>query len=235
MLLQQSIIKFPNLELEELLSNTCFDISDTGSLHSRLNYIISYTENEVPIVKPSIGPVPSSLWPFRLIKGRPLESLPPNVCPHHFVKDVYIEPLWSNFIQQLRALLRLGRTISPDFSILQNMTQDQKFFNDFRNKFLSALYQFFGIDVIAAPAWGDLQHIDRYMEGWPHGSLIAINSTGVCTDLRSRCLWLDGYHAMLDILHPSHIIRYGGFIEGENKEISTYFPNSNKKGVIYGI
>jgi hypothetical protein len=33
---------------------------------------------------------------------------------------------------------------------------------------------------------------------------------------------------MLDILKPIHILRYGAFIEGEHREISTYYPNNNK-------
>ena len=114
------------------------------------------------------------------------------------------------------------------------MLQPQKVWNDFRNKFLAALYQFFGIKVIPAPVWGDSKHMEYYMEGWPHHSLIAINSTGVCLDQRSRHIWLDGYNAMLEILQPTHILRYGGFIEGERADISTYYANNNKKGSCYG-
>lgn len=66
------------------------------------------------------------------------------------------------------------------------------------------------------------------MEGWPHGSIIAINSTGVCLDKKARHTWLDGYWAMVDTLNPSHILRYGGFIEGENANISTYYVNNNR-------
>ena len=49
--------------------------------------------------------------------------------------------------------------------------------------------------------------IELFMEGWPKGSIIAINSTGIGLDKRCRYIWLEGYHAMLDILKPIHIIR----------------------------
>jgi len=45
---------------------------------------------------------------------------------------------------------------------------------------------------------------------------------------------LEGYHAMLDILKPIHIIRYGAYIAGELKTMSTYYPNNNKAGYRYG-
>ena len=49
-------------------------------------------------------------------------------------------------------------------------------------------------------------------------------------DKRSRHIWLDGYYAMLSILNPSHILRYGGMIEGERCDISTFYTNNNKIG-----
>ena len=111
-----------------------------------------------------------------------------------------------------------------------NMVEIQRFWNDFRNKLLAAFYQKWNVKVIASPSWSfDLHNIERYMEGWPHHSLIAVNSTGVCRDLRAKHTWLDGYWAMMDIIKPSHILRYGGFIEGENKEISTYYVNNNRR------
>ena len=50
----------------------------------------------------------------------------------------------------------------------------------------------------------------------------------------SNSISLEGYYAMLDILKPIHILRYGAYIEGEQKEISTYYPNNNKPGYRYG-
>ena len=82
----------------------------------------------------------------------------------------------------------------------------QMLWNSFRNKLLSAFYQRNGIRLIPAPSWGDLPHIELFMEGWPKGSVIAINSTGIGLDKRCRYIWLEGYHAMLDILKPIHII-----------------------------
>ena len=110
----------------------------------------------------------------------------------------------------------------------------QKLWNSFRNKLMTAFFQRNGINAIPAPSWGDLTNIELYMEGWPRGSILAINSTGLGLDKRCRYIWLEGYNAMLDILKPIHIIRCGAYIEGERKEISTYYPNNNKPGYRYG-
>jgi hypothetical protein len=94
---------------------------------------------------------------------------------------------------------------------------------------MSAFYQHHVIPLIPAPSWGDLNHIELYMEGWPKNSIIAINSTGIGHDKRSRQIWLDGYYAMLDILKPLFILRYGCMIEGEKTEISRFYQNNNKQ------
>ena len=99
---------------------------------------------------------------------------------------------------------------------------------------MSAFFQRNNINLIPAPSWGDIENIELYMEGWPKGSLLAINSTGIGRDKRCQHIWLEGYHAMLAILNPIHILRYGAYIEGERKEISTFFQNNNKPGYNYG-
>ena len=92
----------------------------------------------------------------------------------------------------------------------------QKLWNSFRNKLMSAFYQRNNINLIPAPSWGDIEHIELYMEGWPKNSLIAINSTGVGRDNRCRHIWLEGYHAMLEILNPIHINK----VKRQKNEIS---------------
>lgn len=47
-------------------------------------------------------------------------------------------------------------------------------------------------------------------------------------------MWLEGYKVMLETLEPTHILRYGAKIEGENEAISTYYDNDNKKFAKYG-
>lgn len=205
-----------------------------GTLHSVLCKGIRFTsKNQFPIVERNTGSKPEILCSVHRLRKTP-ESLLHNFCIHFFTSDSNIEPFWNYPFRYLQWLKKLGSVISTDFSIYTNMVLMQKLWNSFRNKLMSAFFQRNGINLIPAPSWGDLDNIELYMEGWPKESLIAINSTGVGHDKRCRYIWLEGYHAMLDILKPIHIIRYGAYIEGEQKEISTYFPNNNKPGYRYG-
>ena len=205
-----------------------------GPLHSVLCRGVEFTgKHQFPIVNPvTFDPPPNIISVHRLL-GKP-EALLRDLCGHFFTSDTNIEPFWNRPFKYLQWLKKLRCVISTDFSIYTNMVYMQKLWNSFRNKLMSAVFQRNGIDVIPAPSWGDLDNIELYMEGWPKNSLIAINSTGIGHDKRARYIWLEGYNAMLEILKPIHIIRYGAYIEGERKEISTFYPNNNKVENRYG-
>lgn len=205
-----------------------------GPLNSVLCKGINFTsKNQFPIVEPNSGEIPEILCSVHRLRKKP-ESLLCNTCGHFFTPDSNFESYWNYPFRYLRFLQRFRYVISTDFSLYTNMVLMQKLWNSFRNKLLSAFYQRNGINLIPAPSWGDLANIKLYMEGWPEHSLIAINSTGIGLDKRCRYIWLEGYNAMLDILKPIHIIRYGAYIEGECKELSTYYPNNNRIGYRYG-
>lgn len=205
-----------------------------GPLNSALCMGINFTsKNQFPIVDPYSGDIPEILCSVHRLRKKQ-ESLLRDTCVHFFTPDSKFESYWNYPFRYLRFLQRFKYVISTDFSLYTNMVLMQKLWNSYRNKLLSAFYQRNGINLIPAPSWGDLINIDLYMEGWPKDSLIAINSTGIGFDRRCRYIWLEGYHAMLDILKPVHIIRYGAYIEGERKELSTYYPNNNKIGYRYG-
>lgn len=220
------------LDFQEKESNKSPQIQEFGPLHYRIGIGLKYTDkNQIPIVKPATCMVPEHINAWYRVKRNKCNG----IIPHFFTGDKKIEPIWSQPLKYAEMFKSYPAIISPDFSILSNMVKRQREWNDFRNKFIAAFFQSKGIDVIAAPSWGDdLCNIENYMEGWPHNSLIAINSTGVCQDKRARSIWLDGYNAMLNILHPSHIIRYGGHVEGEDCTISTFFVNDNRKDYFYG-
>ena len=205
-----------------------------GPLHSVLCKGIEFTsKNQFPIVEPYSGDLPEILCSVHRLRKKP-DSYLRNTCGHFFTSDSNFESYWNNPFRYLRFLQQLGFVISTDFSLYTNMVLMQKLWNSFRNKLLSAFYQRNGINLIPAPSWGDLVNIELYMEGWPKESIIAVNSTGIGLDKRCRHIWLEGYHAMLDILKPVHIIRYGAYIEGERTEMSTFYPNNNKLGYRYG-
>ena len=205
-----------------------------GPLHSALCNGIEFTgKNQFPIVEPYTGQLPEVLCSVHRLLGKP-DSLLRDQGGHFFTSDSHIEPFWKYPFRYIQWLRKLGYVVSTDFSLYTNMLLMQKLWNSFRNKLMTAFFQHNGLNAIPAPSWGDLANLELYMEGWPKESIIAINSTGIGLDKRCRYIWLEGYHTMLDILKPIHIIRYGAYIEGERKEMSTYYPNNNKPGYRYG-
>lgn len=225
-------LEFERNENDNMFLNESFQT--IGPLHSSLCWGIEFTaKNQFPIVEPYTGEPPEILCSIHRLPKKSGSFLY-GVCGHFYTSDSNFEAFWNFPFRYLRFLKRLEYVISTDYSIYTNMVLMQKLWNSFRNKLMSAFYQRNGINLIPSPSWGDLENIEIYMEGWPKRSVVSINSTGIGKDKRCRHIWLDGYNAMLDILKPIHIIRYGGYIEGERKDISTFYSNNNKKGYRYG-
>ena len=200
-----------------------------GPLHIAICKDLEFTsEHQCPVIKPYLGEIPEHLESVHRLSKKSITYLQ-MCCGTFFTPDTNFERFWTHPYKYLSLLRKLQSVVSPDFSIYTDMLLFQKLWNSFRNKLMTAFYQYHRIPMIPAPSWGDMKHIDLYMEGWPRGSIIAINSTGVGRDRRNRHSWLDGYYAMLDILKPIFILRYGAMIEGENIAISKFYPNNNKQ------
>ena len=218
-------------EFEDTSSKGIFveNFKKLGPLHLYLCKGLDFTaKNQFPVVLPYLEDIPEIMQSVHRLIRKPDLYLE-QCCGSFFTTDSNFERFWSYPYKYLDFLRKLQCVVSPDFSLYTNMLLMQKLWNSFRNKLMSAFYQLHGISLIPAPSWGDLKHIELYMEGWPKHSIISINSTGVGSDKRNRHIWLDGYNAMLDILRPVFILRYGSVIEGENTEISRYYPNNNKQ------
>ncbi len=154
--------------------------------------------------------------------------------PHFYTADGRFENTWEYPAKVLGTLAKYPMTVSPDFSVYENLALPQKLWNIFRNKLLAAWWQYNGLKVIPNVSWIYGKDYAMSFDGWPSHSVIAVNSTGINGDERCRMMWLEGYKVMLEMLKPTHILRYGGHIEGECERISTYYENDNKKFIKHG-
>lgn len=114
------------------------------------------------------------------------------------------------------------------------MVRSTKERNIFLNKMFTAWWQYNGLTAYPNIVWVERVPIELCLDGFPIGSVVAVNSTGIGRDHHAKKVWIKGYHAMLDTLKPLHIIRYGAKQDGENENISTYFPNDNWRASHYG-
>lgn len=232
-MIKQQLLEFDFPDDKDKILTLDYEVDKLGVLKSKLNNLINFTsDHHQPIVKAYNGTIPEQIRAFHKIKNK--LDCRGKICPHFFTDDSQIEPLWTYLIKYLKIHMHIGRTLSPDFSLFTDMVDSQKQWNSFRNKFLSAIWQVFGIDVIPAPSWGDLNNMPYYMEGWPRNSIIAINSTGISKDKYARHIFVDGINMVVDILKPTHIIRYGDKMDGEPFELCTYFHNDARKEICHG-
>lgn len=149
------------------------------------------------------------------------------VCPHFYEDDRHIEAVWRQARRHLELLRRYDSVVGPDFSLRTNFPMPVNITMSYRIKFLTALWQREGLTVYPNVAWADKTSYAYCFDGYPTGSVIAINSTGIGRDRRSKVCWMDGYREALSRLRPIHIIRYGAKQDGEDESISTYLKNDN--------
>lgn len=230
----------PNLfneqEWDRLISVTCQiakskDPESLGVLNQGICQYLSTTgQYEMPVVRAINCSAPKDIVALYHIDRCKVEGC----IPHFYTEDRKFESTWTFPRKSLCKIARYQMVISPDFSVYEDLAFPQKLWNIFRNKALAAWWQYNGLNVIPNVSWMYGKDYAMSFDGWPKNSVIAVNSTGINEDAKCKTMWLEGYKVMLESLKPTHILRYGAKIEGENKTISTYYDNDNKKFVMYG-
>ncbi len=198
---------------------------DFNFLHKeglKLNFTSCFNQ---PVVRLCNIPIPERIKALNRLSRKNTFC---RVTPHFYVDDKHFNTLWTQFYVYLDRLRFFPSVIGPDFSTYSDWLLDIVRWNIFRNKFVVALLQYYGIDVIPNVSWSLPNSYEFAFEGLPQNSLIAVNSTGVGHNGFSKSLWLQGYKEMLSVLRPKHILRYGSVQKGEDESISTYYDNDNK-------
>ena len=191
-----------------------------------INACLNFTDKyESPKVKANLGDCPYTLWGF----GRRKETLRKDIAIHFFIHDYKFIAVLNNPYKYLEELRKYRWVIAPDFSVQPQMPLEDKRYNIFNIKRITAWWQYNGINVIPNVVWCSGIDYEYCFDGLPTHSIIAINSTGVGHDERSKQIWIEGYRKALKCLKPKTIIRYGAKQDGEDESISIYFGNDNRK------
>lgn len=198
--------------------------------HQLVSNVTLTEHNQMPIVQAYRGEIPQSIESFnRLRNSRHTEK-----TVHFYIQDAFFECVWNRPYIYLGMLGKFHSVISTDYSLYSDMARPEVEWNSFRNKLLCAWWQKRGIDVIPNVSWW--RDCSEYflLEGFPKKSIISINSTGIGVDAQAKKQWIKGYERVIEVLQPTHIVRYGAQQEGERTDISTYYKNDNYKNVYYG-
>ncbi len=194
--------------------------------HQEINGQLNFSsEYQSPKIMPNNGKLPDRMVSF----SRRKETQRTDVAIHFYIHDCKFSGLMSFARKYIDELRKYQCVIGPDFSVQPQMPLKEKEYIIYMNKKITAWMQRNGITVISNVIWCENMDYEYCFDGLPRHSIIAINSTGIGRDQRSKKGWIEGYKKTVEILKPTHIIRYGAKQDGELAEISTYFPNGNKQ------
>lgn len=186
------------------------------------------SQNEMPIVKGYTGRIPTDIRGIHRVAPQKLFY----VAPHFYFEDARILQYWNKPFDTEKILRNFIVSIGIDFSMTNEMSRPQKMYASFLNKLWCAWLQSRGHHVIPNVSFPDEWWEDYWLEGWPKHSVIAISSVGVTRHGNPK-EWLKAVERIRKVLKPTHILRYGPKIPGEDEENCTYFTNDNNRSA-YG-
>ena len=110
-------------------------------------------------------------------------------------------------------LNRFRYVLTPDFSTYTDFPKVIQIYNHYRKHWIGAYLQEYGCRVIPTISWSTPDSYEWCFDGEPEGGTVAVSSVGCMKNKRSKELFLQGYKAMIERLHPESIIFYGSVPE----------------------
>lgn len=129
---------------------------------------------------------------------------------HFFLDDYRFEVMWSQPVRALSRVQKVGKALSPDFSLYPEMPVIMQMWNIYRSRWCGAWMIKHGIDVIPTVTWSDERSFDFAFRGLAPGGTVAISTVGIIrASAREQDRFVAGYQTMIDIVKPVRVIIYG--------------------------
>ena len=164
---------------------------------------------DIPILKPVYPKEIEGIeeWiPFNMVLS---DKNPENKGVHFFIDDYQFARIWNNPERYVDKLKQYRAVLTPDFSPYCDMPMATQIFNHFRKHWVGAYLQRQGITVIGTVrASTDERSLDWYLDGEPHGGVIAISSMWT-NDKESLEYFKREYNTMFETLKPKKVLLYG--------------------------
>lgn len=129
---------------------------------------------------------------------------------HFFLDDYRFEVMWSQPERALSRVRRVGKALSPDFSLYPDMPRIVQMWNIYRSRWCGAWMSQHGIAVIPTITWSDEASHAYAFRGVDPGGIVAISTVGIIrASAREQDRFIGGYLAMLDAVTPVKVIIYG--------------------------
>lgn len=128
---------------------------------------------------------------------------------HFFIDDYQFNRLWTNIDRYVDMLSQFRYVMTPDFSTYTDFPKAIQIYNHYRKHWVGAYLQEAGIEVIPTISWSTPDSFEWCFDGEPTQSAVAVSSVGATNSRAKKELFLAGYNAMMERLHPDTILFYG--------------------------
>lgn len=132
---------------------------------------------------------------------------------HFFIDDYQFNRLWTNIDRYVDMLSQFRYVMTPDFSTYTDFPKAIQIYNHYRKHWVGAYLQEAGIEVIPTISWSTPDSFNWCFDGEPTQSAVAVSSVGATNSRAKKELFLAGYNAMMERLHPDTILFYGKVLE----------------------
>lgn len=133
---------------------------------------------------------------------------------HFFLDDYRFVRLWNRPDDYISQLKEFACVLSPDFSMFTNFPLPVQIYNHYRKHWLAAYWQEHDIKVVPTICWSDESSYDWCFDGEPMYSTVAVSAQGTQRNRDEKEMFLRGYEAMMNTLHPTTILFYGEVPDG---------------------
>ena len=154
---------------------------------------------------PYVDTVPSRLVAYNA--RHQIDTAKPGDCVHFFLDDYRFEVAWSMPLRGLKRPVRVGLSLTPDFSLWTEMPLVMQQWNVYRSRWCGMWMSQQGVTVIPTISWSTPESYEFAFLGIQEQSTVAISTVGVTK--ASYGLFIDGVNAMRSTIRPKAILVYG--------------------------
>lgn len=131
-------------------------------------------------------------------------------CVHFFLDDYRFETMWTQPVRAVSRVIRVGMSLTPDFSLYPEMPRIVQMWNVFRSRWCGAWMSQHGIEVIPTVTWSDEASWDFCFRGLAPGGTVAVSTVGIIrASSVEQARFVSGFEAMVAAVTPVRVIIYG--------------------------
>ena len=129
-----------------------------------------------------------------------------NKTVHFFVDDNKLEKYYNEPERYLPRLAQYPHTLTPDYSLYEDMPIAIQIHNTFKSRWCGAYWQEHTLSVIPTVSWSTDVSYEFCFDGLQYGTVVAISTLG---GLKNKKQFLKGYFRMKECINPKQVLCYG--------------------------